>query len=399
MNVAQLKEMARELSSKLPYQKTKDSPTIKYYTDWQRFEPHLGKPAASETVAPKPWLSRLMEKVEGTTIIVKPDEQTIIPKGGKADISIVNIDASDDDVISLIDPHEGRMLATHIAMLDKAITIRVPEEEKGFARIVLIPPTGGHMPVHIKTIVEKSASLDMEILIGEASGSGLVSLTVEQHLEEYAKLNSLSLLDIDPHSTFYGVKRAVLAPNAINRMNTVITGGYMAHLKDESIQKGVHAEAYLTAGILAYKNERVDYITNTINDSRETTAIINVKGFNLGGFLVNRGTIKATENGYDSVNKLESILIPLTSEGYTVSVPMLEVDTDIVKEGAHSADISGFVEEQLFYLKSRGLTLEEAISLAIQSTILGVLQYSENVPYERAEFIALEIASEFLKKR
>ena len=399
MNIVELKKIAAEIKDKLPYQKTKDSPTIKYYTDWPRYEKHLSKKPRGEAEL-KPWIHEHVERDEKyALVIVKPQESIIRPGNTRAEISVLNIDTADNDIVSLVDPHEGRVLATHIALLEKALLIRVPEEEEARVRIVMVPPLEGHMPFHIKAVAEEGSNLELELFVAEGGNAGLITLTLEEHVSSHARLSSLALLDINSSSTFYGIRRALVQEKGQNRMNTIITGGFMAHFKDESIQKGRGAEATISASIMAYKNERVDYITNTINDATDTSAIIGVKGFNLGGFLVNRGTIKATENGYDSINKLESILIPLSSEGYTVSVPMLEVDTDIVKEGSHSADISGLVEDQLFYLKSRGLTLEEAISLAIQSTILGVLQYSDNVDYEFAEKLALEISNEFLRKR
>jgi len=399
MKAVELKKIALEIKDKIPYQRTKDSPTIKYYTDWKRYEKHLERPASRETVPNKEWLEKIIDKPERPTIIIKPYEQVIYPSSTKAEISILNLDSAEDNIISLVDPHEGKMLALHIARLEKAVTIRVPEYEAAKIRVIIMHPKEGHMPVHIKTVLENNASLELELLTGSREPSGLVTLTLEEHVGNNASVSNLALLDIDADSTFYGIRRAVLSEKATNKMNTIITGGYMTHFKDESIQRGVLSSVEINSSIFSYKNERVDYITNTINDATDTTAEITVKGFNLGGHLIHRGTIKATENGYDSVNKLESILIPLTSEGYTVSVPMLEVDTDIVKEGAHSADISSLVEEQIFYLKSRGLSLEEAISLAIQSTILGVLLYAEEAEYEQAEELALQLANEFLRKR
>ncbi|WP_243666063.1 hypothetical protein [Vulcanisaeta sp. JCM 16159] len=36
--LVELKLRARELAQKIPYQQIKDSPSVKYYTDWNAFE-------------------------------------------------------------------------------------------------------------------------------------------------------------------------------------------------------------------------------------------------------------------------------------------------------------------------------------------------------------------------
>jgi hypothetical protein len=46
VNLAELRQLARQLEAKLPYQEVADSPGVKHYVDWAKYEGYAAEPPA-----------------------------------------------------------------------------------------------------------------------------------------------------------------------------------------------------------------------------------------------------------------------------------------------------------------------------------------------------------------
>lgn len=400
LNPLEKKKIATQIYPKLPFQKTKDSPTIKYYTDWNRYVPFLKDEFTENYSLTKEWVD--YTRKTDITIHLKPSSIEITGSSPGIKIIISPIEELENNsearVLNLIDPHEGKLLAMHISKLDKIVYLEAQPYTSSNIKIIVYAPIKGHKPYHLTLNLKENSKIALETIVSQSQPSGLATITLEGILENNSYLNAINIVDPWPTTPIYLVRRIEQKEQAKAKLHTIITGGLMSHVRDESLQDGYLASVQARGTILARPRERVDYITNTVNNAPETSAEVIVKGFNLGGDLFHRGTIKATQDGTDSINKLESILTPLTEKGSTASVPMLEVDTDLISEGAHSTDISSFGEDEIFYMESRGLTKEEAISLIVQSTILNTLQYDKDIDYNSIEIVSLELTKEFFIK-
>ncbi len=398
MMIQEKLQQAKQLTTLLPYQKTKDSPTIKYYTKWNKYLKHLEQePIPHE----KPDIKYQGILPKDTPRIILQTPTNIMLENNHENTITRIIDPSqamEKEILSLYDPHEGKIMATHLSKIEKILYIRVPREEKVKRKIIFIPPEKGHYPYHITIVLEEKSELTIEFIQSEKTGSGLNTITIEIIQEKDSKLNVLNQLLPQKNTPLYYTMRIENRDYSNTRVNTLAKAGEMTHSRIEVIARGKNADTILKSVLLAEEYTVIDHITVSVNDAENTSAEIRVKGFNLGGELVHQGTVKATVKGKASINRLYSMILPLSEKGVSVSVPKLEVDTDNVKEGVHSSDISSLTQESLFYLQSRGLSREEALMLILQSSILDLLEYAKELSYDCLERYAAEIATDFIRR-
>jgi hypothetical protein len=147
-------------------------------------------------------------------------------------------------------------------------------------------------------------------------------------------------------------------------------------------------------------NSKVDYYFSTIcthvntynininhNNKKTKSNAIN-RGVSLDGskLTINlSGTIH--NNMVDSILNQDSKIIVL-GDNNSIIEPKLFIYEDKV-EAKHSAVIGRFRDEELFYLKSRGLTEEMAFQLLIKGFISGVLNITSKQKYEVLKNIKL----------
>ena len=99
---------------------------------------------------------------------------------------------------------------------------------------------------------------------------------------------------------------------------------------------------------------------------------------------------KITRSGEWSKTVYETGVVLLGEGGKGYASPMLEIDTGNVLEARHEAKEARFGEDQLFYLMSRGLDLDEARYLLTYGLLSGKISHlSEELR---------EVADEYIKK-
>jgi Fe-S cluster assembly protein SufD len=87
------------------------------------------------------------------------------------------------------------------------------------------------------------------------------------------------------------------------------------------------------------------------------------------------GKIIVKENAQNSIAKLENKNLLLSNEAFCHTEPQLEIYNDEVK-CSHGATVGHLDLDALFYLRSRGLSLEEAEEFMIQAFIAPILMDS-----------------------
>lgn len=109
--LGELKRGAAKLLDSVPYQQVKDSPSIKYYTDWSAFE----------TCSP------------GEPLRYELDAQVIIRDGRLAKNEVGAVELGEDDAlpINTIDLRESKMLLKHLLNVPSVVFIDVPPPARG----------------------------------------------------------------------------------------------------------------------------------------------------------------------------------------------------------------------------------------------------------------------------
>ena len=81
-----------------------------------------------------------------------------------------------------------------------------------------------------------------------------------------------------------------------------------------------------------------------------------------------RGLLKVHKGAFNSRSNVVCDALLLNSESRSDTYPYIEIDEEDVSIG-HEASVSKVGEEQLFYLKSRGLSEEEATTMVVSGFI------------------------------
>jgi len=157
------------------------------------------------------------------------------------------------------------------------------------------------------------------------------------------------------------------------------------------VGKGARAEILSIA--FANSGQHQDAGGKAVHAAPYTTSTITSKSISKGtGRASYRGLLKVEKGAVGSKSnvKCDALLIDETSRSDTY--PYIEVDEDDVSIG-HEATVSKVGEEQLFYLRSRGLTADEATGLIVTGFIEPIVK---ELPLEYAvemnRLIRLEMA-------
>ena len=119
----------------------------------------------------------------------------------------------------------------------------------------------------------------------------------------------------------------------------------------------------------AGKGQHQDTGGKVIHVAPHTTSRITSKSISKdGGRASYRGLLKIHEGAVGSRSNVVCDALLLDEESRSDTYPYIEIDENDVSVG-HEASVSKIGEEQLFYLKSRGLSEEEAITMVVSGFI------------------------------
>ena len=133
------------------------------------------------------------------------------------------------------------------------------------------------------------------------------------------------------------------------------------------VGKGAHGEILSMA--FAGPGQQQDTGGKVIHAAPHTTSKITSKSISKGeGRASYRGLLKVYQGAFGSRSNVVCDALLLDSQSRSDTYPTIEIDEENVSVG-HEASVSRVGEEQLFYLMSRGLSEEEAITMVVSGFI------------------------------
>lgn len=133
------------------------------------------------------------------------------------------------------------------------------------------------------------------------------------------------------------------------------------------VGEGAHGEILSMA--FASSGQHQDTGGKIIHAAANTSSKITSKSISQGGGRASyRGLLKVHKNAVGSRSKVVCDALLLDPQSRSDTYPYIEIDEDEVNIG-HEASVSKVGEEQLFYLMSRGLSVEEATTMVVSGFI------------------------------
>jgi Fe-S cluster assembly protein SufD len=205
-------------------------------------------------------------------------------------------------------------------------------------------------------------------VVFENIGETLLAEDLEIFLAPGSSLNFVSLQEFDAKSVYTARHHAVVDKDASFKSINVTVGGDVVRILPtvEFIAPGASAELlgvyFATAGQFFEHRMHVDHAVP------HAKSRVNYKGALSGQdahtVWIGDVLIRAVAEGTDTYELNRNLLL---SDGARAdSVPNLEIETGEIVGAGHASTTGRFDDEQLFYLMSRGISLENARRLVVR---------------------------------
>ena len=175
-----------------------------------------------------------------------------------------------------------------------------------------------------------------------------------------AQLDVTTLQMMDQHAVTFSTRRTDLGQDAKVNWYSGLFGSMLSRYKIEYFLNGPGASSNDSEVIFGNNEQSFDIQTNVTHDSPSTEGRVVEKSIlrNKSKSLF-KGMIRINENATKSNSFLSGRSILLDKDAKSDAIPGLEIFTNDVK-ATHSASVAQIDEEQIFYLKTRCLSHEEA---------------------------------------
>ena len=180
------------------------------------------------------------------------------------------------------------------------------------------------------------------------------------NLAPNAQLDITTLQMMDQHAVNFSTRQTDLAKDAKVNWYSGLFGSMLSRYKIDYFLNGSGASSNDSEVIFGNNEQSFDIQTNVNHESPETEGRVVEKSIlrNKSKSLF-KGMIRIKENASKSNSFLSGRSILLDKDAKSDAIPGLEIFTNDVK-ATHSASVAQIDEEQIFYLKTRCLSHEEA---------------------------------------
>jgi len=229
-----------------------------------------------------------------------------------------------------------------------------------------------------------------------AGGDALLNLVTELSVGANANLRYVCAQGLSEQSKIFGSQRCVVERDGAVDWIALGFGSGNGRVAMDTQLAGKGADAKVTGAYATHGRQHLDYATTQEHAAPNTTSDLAFRGILDGrSSTVWSGMIKVDPGSQQIDAFQESRNLLLTKTAHADSIPGLEILANDVR-CTHAAAIAQIDPEQLFYLRSRGLTLEEAKRLVIEGFLEATVERFEPGFVREAIAGALERRLEFV---
>ncbi len=303
----------------------------------------------------------------------------------------------------LVEPHLGRVVAgdqdVFTAANDASWTggafVYVPAGVRVDAPILLTAITdAAGTALHRRTLIVLEEGAEAEVweqfLSGSEESETLLDTVVELVVGQNAQLRYVCGQDMNERSWIFGTQRAEVARDGRLDWAAVAFGSAKGKLRMETLLAGEGAHGRVTGAYAPHARQHLDFDTTQEHGAPNTTSDLAFRGILADrATSVWRGMIKVDPGAQktDAFQECRNLL--LSKRAHADAIPGLEILADDVR-CTHAAAIAQIDREQLFYLRSRGLSEAVSTRLVIEGFMQELVQRFEEGPIREALSGALE---------
>jgi Fe-S cluster assembly protein SufD len=272
--------------------------------------------------------------------------------------------------------------------------VYVPRNVKVEAPIVLTrvqekPGTA----LHHRTLIVLEEGAEAEVwdqVVSAHDEEALVNGVVEIVVGDNANLKYLGGQDVNEKTWVFGAERAVVGKDAQLDWTTLGFGGANGKVFLETTLAGQGSHAKVTGAYATRGRQHVDYDTLQEHAAADTVSDLAFRGLISGrSSAVWRGMIKVDPGAQRTDAFQEARNLLLGKKAHADAIPGLEILADDVR-CTHAAAIAQIDPEQIFYLRSRGLSQTAAERLVVEGFLAAIVERYDEGPVRDVLAEALE---------
>lgn len=247
--------------------------------------------------------------------------------------------------------------------------------------VVTVAQSQTQTALHWRTLVVLDEGAEAEVweqyVSTEEDQAALFNTVTELSVGQNAKLRYVCAQGLSEKTWIFGAQRGVVQRDGALDWIALGFGAGNGRVAMDTELVGPGADAKVTGAYATHGRQHLDFATTQIHAAPNTTSDLAFRGILDGrSNTVWSGMIKV-EPGAQQIDAFqESRNLLLTKTAHADSVPGLEILANDVR-CTHAAAIAQIDAEQLYYLQSRGLSLENAKRLVIEGFLEATVERFE----------------------
>ncbi|GAY25247.1 SufBD protein [Desulfurococcaceae archaeon AG1] len=361
---------ALKLYNEIPYQYIADSPTIRFYTDWSVFD----KYRVSEAQYP------CEDTAEGEYDLVISGG--CVRSRGRSGVRVKPVVRSDLDsldpdspLFKLVRIEDSKIYAMHVAGYSAGAIIYIDKDLDEPLRIKIAGGSlHGHLAQHVSIVVGEGVYAKIQIAT-EPAENALRTTVEEITLMPGARLEISNILRNSPRAPSFHASHYLLLEGSEVMSGLSAIAGNMSRIQQRAVVEGRGARHMAFGAAMGGGENRVHYIENAVVRGRDSRAVLNVRGIaaDSARTVVQAFAIQEEES-FGSGTNVEAATLTIGRGALAVTLPMLEVRCGDVVEARHAASQAILDVDVMTYLRSRGLSIYEAVKLMTYDYIVEPFQ-------------------------
>ncbi|MEN9933539.1 MAG: hypothetical protein RLZZ387_118 [Chloroflexota bacterium] len=283
-----------------------------------------------------------------------------------------------------VDPLAHKFAALHTALWQDGVFLYVPKNvavELPLHAVITLAGAGSAAIAHNLIVIDRGASVTFveEFSSADVDGQSLALPVTELFVGDGASLKYVTIQTWGSGVYQIGGQRARVARDGNLEWAAVNLGGALQHTEAETALEGDGShvdwvaatfgggeQALLTAPWLRHIGARTEGHMDFKTVVKDTA------------YATFDGMIKIEHDSKATVSRLEEHALHLTPNARSDSIPGLKIDTNDVARAGHASTSGEVDEEQLFYMRSRGISRADAINIIVMGFFEPVLDRIPN---------------------
>jgi Fe-S cluster assembly protein SufD len=304
----------------------------------------------------------------------------------------------------LVEPHLGKVVALEGADVFTATNdadwtggafVYVPRGIKVEAPILLTAITAAASTAlnrRVLIVLEEGAEAEIweQYLSGDTESQSLLNTVVELRVGQNAKLRYVCGQDLNEKSWIFGAQRAEVERDGSLDWVALGFGSARGRVRMETSLDGPGAHAKVTGAYAPHGRQHIDFDTTQEHAAPNCVSDLAFRGILADrSSAVWRGVIKVDEGAQQTDGFQECRNLLLSKRAHSDAIPGLEILANDVR-CTHAAAVAQIDQDQLFYLRSRGLRDGPARRLVIEGFLAELVERFEEGPFRDAMGATIE---------